>query len=171
LVVMDTAKRAALAEVYHKAWASYLTLPTALPNFRDADPLRNATQARVTASAQYLAEHLHEVPVLVVPCLAGRLRGLPGHVPAGGFGSLFPAVWSFMLAAPAGGLGTAWMSLHLMFEEEAAAILGIPYAEVTQTALIPVAYSEGTEFKPAPRAALEGVLHWDGWQASPAAGD
>jgi nitroreductase len=84
-------------------------------------------------------------------------------VQASRYGSIYPAVWSFMLAARARGLGTAWTTLHLRFEEEAAAILGIPYAEVLQTALIPVAYSKGTDFKPAARDPLSRLVHWDTW--------
>jgi len=56
-----------------------------------------------------------------------------------------------MLAARAGGLGTAWTSLHHAHEREAAAVLGIPYEQVMQVALIPVAHTIGTEFKPGPR--------------------
>lgn len=163
MVVTDPAKRAALAELYRRAWAVYLTLPVAAPNLKFDDPTRDATQVRVTASAQYLVDHLQEVPVHVIPCLMGRTDDQPSYVQAAMYGSIFPAGWSFMLAARARGLGTAWTSLHLFFEEEAAAILGIPYAEVQQTALIPVAYSKGTEFKPAPRDPLAGLVHWDTW--------
>jgi nitroreductase len=68
-----------------------------------------------------------------------------------------------MLAARARGLGTCLTTVHLLFEEEAAGVLGIPYGEVTQVALIPVAYTVGTSFKPAPRESLESILHWDTW--------
>jgi nitroreductase len=68
-----------------------------------------------------------------------------------------------MLAARARGLGTAWTTLHLPHEREVAAIVGIPYDEMTQAALIPVAYARGTDFKPAHRAPLAPVLHWDAW--------
>src|SRR5579859_41277 len=163
MVVTDRTKRAALAEIYRKAWAIYLTLPVAAPNLKFDDPARNATQVRVTASAQYLANHLQDVPVHVIPCLMGRLDDQPSYIQAAYYGSIYPAAWSFMLAARARGLGTAWTSLHLFFEEEAAGILGIPYADVLQTALIPVAYSKGTEFKPAPRDPLSGLVHWDTW--------
>ncbi len=79
------------------------------------------------------------------------------------WGSILPAAWSFMLAARSRGLGTSLTSFHLYFEQEAAEVLGIPYEEVMQTALIPVAYTLGTDFKPAPRKSLESVLHWDRW--------
>jgi nitroreductase len=93
----------------------------------------------------------------------GRLDGQPSHVQAAFYGSIYPATWSFMLAARARGLGTAFTTLHLFFEKEAAEILGIPYAEVLQTALIPVAYSKGTDFKPAQRDPLSRLMHWDTW--------
>lgn len=163
VVVTDAAKRAALAELYRKAWDIYLTLPVAAPNLKFEDPARNEGQVRVTDSAQYLVDHLHEVPVHVIPCLMGRLEGMPSHAQAAYYGSIYPATWSFMLAARTRGLGTAFTTLHLFFEKEAAAILGIPFESVLQTALIPVAYSKGTDFKPAPRDPLSRLLHWDTW--------
>ncbi len=163
VIVTDPAKRAALAELYRRAWDSYLTMPTAAPNLRFDDPARDAVQQRVASSAQYLADHLQEVPVHVIPCITGRTDGQPAHGQAGAWGSILPATWSFVLAARARSLGTAWTTLHLMFEEEAAKLLGIPYAEIMQAALIPVAYTKGTDFKPAPREPLDRVVHWDAW--------
>ena len=116
--------------------------------------------ARVIDSGQYLIEHLHEVPVYVIPCMQGRTDHEPIIVQAALWGSILPAAWSFMLAARSRGLGT---SFHLVFEQEAAAMLGIPYQEVMQAGLIPVAYTLGTEFKPAARKPLESVVHWDHW--------
>jgi nitroreductase len=166
VVVTEPAKRNALAELYRKGWAIYLTLPIAAGNLTFADPERNAQQARVMASAQYLADHMHEAPVLLVPCirlLDGRCEGQPVVIQASVWGSIAQAGWSFMLAARARGLGTTWTTLHLLFEQEAATILGIPYAEVNQAGLIPVAYTRGTRFSPAQRAPLETVVHWEAW--------
>jgi nitroreductase len=84
-------------------------------------------------------------------------------VQASAWGSVLPAVWSFMLAARARGLGTAWTTLHLFYEREAAELLGIPYDEVSQMALIPLAHSIGTDFKPGPRIDLDRFARWDGW--------
>ena len=78
------------------------------------------------------------------------------------FGSTLPAVWSFMLAARERGLGTCWTTLHLHFEKEVAALLGIP-DDHTQLALIPIAYTLDTQFKPAPRKQLGDALHVDSW--------
>ena len=112
-----------------------------------------------------LAEVLDQVPVHVVPCITGRPDNLPNFGASGILGSILPAAWSFMLAARERGLGTAWTTLHLMFEEQAAEILGIPFAEVAQVALIPLAYSIGTDFKPAPRSDLSAITHWNSWNA------
>ena len=114
--------------------------------------LRIAQQARVMASAQYLADHIHDAPVLVVPCIRppdSRCESLPVALQSTWWSSIAQAGWSFMFAARARGLGTTWTTLHLLFEEEAAQILSIPYAEVNQAGLIPVAYTRGTRFSPA----------------------
>jgi nitroreductase len=160
VVVTDPDKRAALAAIYRRGWERYAA---DLSPLQHPDPARRAVQQRVRASAQYLADHMHEVPVHVIPCIAGRTDGQPAAAQAGVWGSILPAVWSFMLAARARGLGTAWTTLHLGGEEEAAAVLRIPYREVMQAALIPVAYTNGTDFRPGPRAPLETVVHWDNW--------
>ena len=93
----------------------------------------------------------------------GRFEGKPNALTASMFGSIIPAAWSFMLAARSRGLGTVWTTFHLVHEEEVARILGIPYDEVTQVALIPVAYTIGTEFKPGKRKPLDTMLHWERW--------
>jgi nitroreductase len=166
VVVTDAAKRHALAEVYRKGWATYVTLPLAAGNLTFDDHQRNAQQARVMASAQYLADHMHEAPVLVVPCIRspdGRCESQPVVIQASMWASIAQAGWSFMLAARARGLGTTWTTLHLLFEEEAAQVLGVPYAEVNQAGLIPVAYTRGARFSPARRAPLDTVVHWEAW--------
>ena len=163
VVVTDAAKRRAIAELYRRGWQAYLTSPTAAPNLHFDDPEREAVQRRVGDSAQYLADNLERVPVFLIPCTPGRMDGLPASAQAGAWGSLLPAVWSFMLAARARGLGTAWTTLHLGHEREAAEILKIPYRDFTQGALIPVAHARGTDFKAAHRIPLGEVLHWDAW--------
>jgi nitroreductase len=80
------------------------------------------------------------------------------------WGSLLPAVWSFMLAARERGLGTAWTTIHLMRggDKKAAEILGIPDG-ISQAGLFPIAYTIGTDFKPAKRLPLDPITHWDTW--------
>jgi nitroreductase len=164
VVVTDAEKRKALGEFYRQGMEAMYGANSANRNQPPPqDPARARTQERVLDSSQYLAEHMGEVPVLVVPCIYGRLESTPSIAQAGTWGSILPAVWSFMLAARARGLGTAWTTLHLFHEKEAAEILGIPYEKFTQAALIPVAHTIGTDFKPGARKPLDKVLHWNEW--------
>ncbi|GAC1362600.1 MAG: nitroreductase family protein [Ktedonobacteraceae bacterium] len=164
VVVTDAEKRKALADLYKQSYTRYRAASTAgAQEALAARPRLAKIQERVISSSDYLAEHLHEVPVHIIPCIRGRLEGATIPQQAGSWGSILPAVWSFMLAARARGLGTAWTTLHLPYEKEAAQLLGIPYEEYTQAALIPVAYTLGTDFKPGPRKELERVLHWNNW--------
>jgi nitroreductase len=164
VVVTDPEKRRALGELYRRGWDRYrkegiLGAPPARP----ADPDKRRQAAKIGRSAGYLADHLADVPVHVVPCHPGRTEDRPQVVQASAFGSVLPAVWSFMLAARARGLGTAWTTIHLFHEREAAEVLGIPYDEVSQVALIPLAHIVGTGFKPGPREPLDHFARWDSW--------
>jgi nitroreductase len=167
MIVTDPAKRLAIAELYRKAWAVYPSMPASAHQVHAGDPSMTGVQAAVVSSAEYLAANLERAPVFLIPCIAGRVEGIPAPfgvvAQASTYGSVLPAVWSFMLAARARGLGTAWTTLHLMHEEAVAKILGIPYAEITQCALIPVAYTRGTDFKAGPRKPLDPILHVDSW--------
>lgn len=118
-------------------------------------------------SVTYLSENFEKVPAMLIPCHPGRFEGMPNMVNALVYGSILPGAWSFMLAARERGLGTAWTTIHLMFEEQAAEILEIPYAEVTQCALITIGYTRGTHFKPAKRPPIETIMHVDGWGNRP----
>ena len=157
VVIRDEAKRRAIGELYAKAFATYRNLPIYAGAITTGDAQRDAQQQRVASSAEYLAENMGRAPVLVIPCVQGRVGT------AGALGSILPAAWSFMLAARARGLGTCWTTLHLMFEQEAAEVLGIPYDDVTQALLTPVAYTLGTDFKPATRPDPASITHVDGW--------
>lgn len=164
VVVTDAEKRRAVGDVYRRAFEVYKGLPSYAGAIQTGDAKRDAQQGRVANSADYLAEHMGEAPVLVIPCLNGRVGGENvGMAAAGMMGAIIPAAWSFMLAARARGLGTCLTTLHLMFEEEVADILGIPYAEVSQALLTPVAFTKGTEFKPASRPDPQSIMHVDGW--------
>lgn len=116
---------------------------------------------RMSSSVMHLAEHLEEVPVLLVPTIAGRLDAASIFMQASRWGSILPAVWSFMLALRSRGLGSAWTTIHLYREREMAELLGIPYGEVTQAGLFPVAYTKGTSFGPADRSSSS--IKWNGW--------
>lgn len=164
VVVTDPSQREALAALYRKGARSVGMEKKAEQAIAGAvDEKEAATLARSIGSAQYLVEHLHEVPVHVIPCIQGRAENLSAVEQAGLWGTILPAVWSFMLAARSRGLGTVLTSIHLHFEQEAADVLGIPYKQIMQVGLIPVAYTLGTRFKPAARKPLEAVLHWDRW--------
>ncbi|MGH7896016.1 MAG: nitroreductase family protein [Candidatus Binatia bacterium] len=161
VVVTDAAKRRALADLYRQAFEFYASNPAMRATY-DAEDLRTKQMPRVIDSASHLAEHMHEAPVPVIPCIEGRVEQAGVVAQASIYGSILPAAWSFMLAARARGLGSAWTTLHLFHEQEAAKLLGIP-DHVTQTALFPVAYFTGTDFKPAKRTATNLATHWDAW--------
>ncbi len=164
VVVTEPSTRAAIADVFRRgaiAYAGRRDKPSP-PRTTRSDAEQEARR-RVMASAGYLFEHLQQVPVLVIPCIEGRAEAGTLVDQATAFGSILPAVWSFMLAARARGLGTSWTTVHLEAEEETAALLGIPFETVTQVALIPVAHTVGADFRPATRRELDAVLHWDRW--------
>ncbi|MFH5210236.1 nitroreductase family protein [Antrihabitans sp. NCIMB 15449] len=115
-------------------------------------------------SATYLADHLHEVPALVLACQSGRPPTSPAKS-ASFYGSIFPAVWSFMLALRSQGLGTSLTTAHLAHEREVADVVGIPFDSVTQVALLPVAYLRAGSVSPGARIPAERVTSWNGWTA------
>lgn len=158
--VEDRAKKEAIAEIYAANFFEYANAPR--PAWPEGDP-RAGRAAAVTSSATYLAEHMAEAPILLIPCLAGRRD--PATSGAGYWGSILPAVWSFMLALRERGMGSAWTSLHLPNggEQKTAELLGIPYERYSQAGLFPIAYTKGTDFKPASRIPAEELSHWDSW--------
>jgi nitroreductase len=164
VVVTDPERRRALGDIYRRAWDRYRAegVLGGAPR-RDPDPGKRDQQRRIGRSAGYLAEHLGEVPVHVMACHPGRTEEMPQVVQASAWGSVLPAVWSFMLAARARGLGSAWTTIHLFYEREAAEVLGIPYEEVSQVALIPLAHTVGTDFRAGPREPLDRFARWDAW--------
>jgi nitroreductase len=156
VVVRDPAKRAALGQIYGEVYAGY----KASPYYAGAASAgASDVQSRVANSADYLGEHMGEAPVLVLGCNTGPNRAGAER----GLGNILPAMWSFMLAARARGLGTAWTSMHLSREHDVAELLGIPYETVAQAVLTPVAFTKGTDFKPAARPEPDEVIHWDTW--------
>jgi nitroreductase len=160
LVVTDAQTRRFIGDRYRESWYEYNAAGRA--QYAAEDP-RAAQAPRVVRSAQYLADHMGDVPVLVIPCIEGRVEGKPNVDVAGLYGSILPATWSFMLAARARGLGTAYTTLHLKYEREVAEAVGMSYERYTQAALLPVAYYTGEDFKPAERLPLERIVHWERW--------
>jgi nitroreductase len=154
LVVADGQLRRDVAEIYRSA---------SMEGFRAA--LETATDPgarKAYEGAIQLGEVLQDVPILVIPCLAGRIEEPTHHRAAGFFGSIVPAIWSFQLALRSRGLGSTYTTAHLREEEAMAALLGIP-ANVAQIALIPVAYTIGSRFNPAARLPLSEVARLDTW--------
>lgn len=160
MVVTDPAKRAAIGQVYRDMGQAYLEAQAA------ADHTDDPQTGRVYSSAAYLAEVIDRVPIHVIPCMTRRVDGQPNGALASAYGSIMPAAWSFQLALRARGLGSVWTTLHLFGEDRVAKLLGIP-EDVTQVALLPVAYTVGTDFKPTTRPPVETITFLDTWGESP----
>ncbi|WP_319449848.1 MULTISPECIES: nitroreductase family protein [unclassified Mycobacterium] len=156
MVVTDEGKRAAIAEIYRQLAGDYLVQAAAAAT----DPQTR----RVYESAQSLTGILADVPVFVIPCIERRFDDAPLMVAAAAWGSILPAAWSFLLALRSRGLGSVWTTLHLARERDVAELLGIPES-VTQAALFPVAYTVGTDFKPAVRPPAETITSWNTWDS------
>ncbi|MCW2529187.1 MAG: oxidoreductase [Pseudonocardiales bacterium] len=159
VVVTDEDKRRAVGRVYAEVYENYRNSPWYAGALDAADPTAAAQAARVANSADYLGAHMGEAPVLVLACNQGSDRASAVR----GMGNVLPATWSFMLAARARALGTAWTSMHLSRERDVADILGIPFDTVAQAVLTPLAYTVGTQFKPADRPDPDSVIHWNNW--------
>ena len=148
MIVTDQTRKAAIAAFYAAVGRPYLAL---------ADTTHPKVK-KIVDSTMYLIDHLAEVPALVIPMRKGRPEGLV----AGYYGSVLPAVWSFQLAARVRGLGSCWTTFHLQHETEVADILGIP-DDMTQVALLPVAYYTGDSFVTAKRRDARTITHLDSW--------
>jgi nitroreductase/ketosteroid isomerase-like protein len=175
LFVDDPDRRAALADIYRAAMDDFVRRPRTAAA-EDTIDRSSPAQQRIAASVAYLAEHLHEVPVLCVPLVAGRTDG-QGEGPhadrtgtfwqANRWGSVVPALWSFMLALRSRGLGSAWTTLTLIREREVAEVLGVPFERWMQVGLFPVAHTIGTDFRPTPRRPARDVVRWNGYGGEP----
>jgi nitroreductase len=158
LFVTDPEKKSALAEMYRQGGSAYLTAAK-------ESGTGNEQTDRVIDSAVYLADNLERAPVLLMPCIVGRIDDPAPLAAASFYGSILPAVWSFQLALRSRGLGSTYTTLHLGRERQAAELLGIP-DHVTQAGLLPVAYTKGTHFRPAERPPVETITYWNAWKAT-----
>ncbi len=160
VVVTDAAKRAAIGAIYRRVF------------YQEHAPLSGAGDPGLAVyqkpsktqqdSASYLADHMGEVPVHIIPCVESRFENAGAFRQASRYGSILPAAWSLMLALRSRGLGAAWTTLHLYHEREVAALLGIPN-DVTQVVHLSVAYYTGTDFKPGPRIPARDRTYWETW--------
>jgi nitroreductase len=154
VIVTEPELKLGIAELYRRAFTAYRGTQAASGDTTPA--------GAITESATYLAEQFHAVPALVLFCYEGRVEQAGVAAQASVYGSILPAAWSFMLALRARGLGTAWTTLHLRYEQVAAALLGLPDT-LTQAVLFPVAYYTGDDFKPARREPLTEQISWNSW--------
>ena len=157
LVITDADKRAAIADIYRSIGSEYLAHAVK----EASDPQTR----RVYAGALALTETLARVPVHVIPCLDNRIDNSNLLTAASAWASIIPAGWSFLLALRSRGLGSVWTTMHLAKEQEVAKLLDIPET-ATQAALFPVAYTIGTDFRPAARPPAETITFWDSWGES-----
>jgi nitroreductase len=155
VLIDDPRVRTAAAAIYRAALDEYV----GSGEVADAD-YTSADAVRITRSVMYLRDHLYEVPVLVVPLVAGALEGAGVFHQASLWGSILPAVWSLMLALRGRGLGSAWTTIHVRRQAEMAELLGIPRG-FTQAGLVPVAHTIGDEFTPAVRRPVAEVACWN----------
>ena len=171
LVVTDPDKRLALGEVYRRAMRDYIEFQNQQPPQYPTDSLRAGQWQRMLDASMYLNERVHEAPVHIIPCVNTQVEDYPllfqsptpsSFYHASLYGSILPAAWSLMLALRARGLGSAWTTVHLVYEKEAAEILDIPDT-ILQVALLPVAHFTGDDFRPAKRLPVEEVTYWNGW--------
>jgi len=158
MVVMDPAKRKALGEIYARGKQFIEQGKAQIPD-------NDAQTHRVYDSAEWLLDHLGEAPALVIPCLQGRLpEGAPNGMAAAAYGSIYPAMWSFQLALRSRGLGSTLTTVTLFFEADVAKVLNMP-DDVMQVALLPVAYTKGTDFKVAVRPPPQEITYFDEWSS------
>jgi nitroreductase len=161
VLVDDPATKAAMADLYRAGMDAHIARPRTEADERIDYSTPEAQ--RIGASVAHLRDHLHEVPVLLVAGVAGRLEDASIFEQASRWGSILPGIWSFMLALRSRGLGSAWTTIHLYKEREMADLLGIPYDGVTQAGLFPVAYTVGADFKRASRELSTKHVHWNAW--------
>jgi nitroreductase len=162
LVVTEDAQRRAVADIFRRALSQATGQPLTEDDVRRMNHHARSTE-RVFDSLRYLADNIHRVPAFVIPAVEGRTDRASAAEQSGTWGSILPAVWSFMLAARERGLGTVWTTAQGPLERELAQVLRVPYDEVMLAAFIPLAFTIGTDFRPAKRVPRDQVLHWDRW--------
>ncbi|MCI2417891.1 nitroreductase family protein [Saccharopolyspora sp. K220] len=161
LLVTDKTQRAAVTDIYRRAVHIAQGTPLTKNDLRRMNA--HGSWPQIADGLHYLYDHIHQVPAIVIPAVEGRTDHATVTEQAGTWGSILPAVWSFMLAARERGLGTVWTTAQAPLEHELAAVLGVPYDDIMLAALIPLAFTIGTDFRPAKRISRDQVLHWNKW--------
>ncbi len=162
LVIRDADKKRGLQQIYLRQWELYRAQNDAAR--RESDPAGAETVGRQFTAGDYLAEHLHEAPVIIIPC--GFLLAVNTGIASGS--SIYPAIQNLMLSARALGLGTVLTTLHRHDEGAVRELLGIPEQAHT-AALIPVGWPMG-RFGPVRRKPVSEVMFLDHWGNRPAQG-
>lgn len=169
LVVTDPKLKAGIADCYRKGAANYMADETGMERTgvsanREfaSDDMRTQQKDGVISSSVFLMENMQNAPALIIPCIESRFEQESPFVQASMYGSILPATWSLMLALRARRIASAWTSLHLIYEHEVRALLGIP-DNITQAALLPIAWLKGGELHRAKRLPLSEVAYWDRW--------
>jgi nitroreductase len=164
VVVQDPAKRAALGELYRTAFDRYersLPEPSAFPDEQQA-----AAWKRTRDASRHLADHIGEVPVIVVflqPLIPWEPSDAEGPMDIGRLdASVYPAVQNFCVAARSLGLGTALTTVIRIHTAEVLSLLGVPEGRFEVAALTPLGHPTGT-FGVAPRKPAAAVTHWNTW--------
>lgn len=164
VVVQDTAMRSAIGDLYRRAFDRYersLPEPTSFTNETQADAWRRTRDA-----SRHLADHLAEVPVIVVflqPLIPWTPSDADGTMDIGRLdASVYPAVQNFCVAARSLGLGTALTTVIRIHGVELLALLGVPEGRFEVAALTPLGHPTGN-FGVAPRKPAAAVTHWDTW--------
>jgi nitroreductase len=162
VIVTDEPQRASVAEVFRRAVLMESGVPVSQRDMRRMF-VRPQSMQRISDGFQHLYANIHRVPAFVIPAVEGRTDGATVWEQSMTWGSILPAVWSFMLAARARGLGTVWTTAQAPLERELASVLGVPYNDVMLAAFIPLAFTVGTDFRPAVRVPRDEVVHWNRW--------
>ena len=158
LLVDDPDIKQGLAECYRAMGTDYLNAGVEQVKAAGSD----SVQKRVVESSVYLLDHLHEVPMMIIPIRMGR----PDNTTFGQatfWGSVTPGVWSLQMALRSRGIGTAWTTLHLYEEQRACTLLGLP-DDVTQIALLPAAFYSGDVFSPSARRPAHEITYLNSWR-------
>ena len=160
LIIDDKNTISSIAKIYNDAMDDYVALlgDAVGDNYMGADI---PGFEKINQSVDYLRENLTQAPAILIPLMSGRVENAGVFMQASSYGSIIQAVWSFFLALRSHGLGSAWTTAHLWREQELAELLGIPFEKYTQVGLFPIAYTIGTDFKPAYRKPVEEVLSWN----------